>query len=587
MILNFWNSIVNAGVTATNDQHIQRKIRLSNMVSFSGIIVVLIFAMVWFLNEEFKHATYLLFLVFALVLVIIMNHLGIYRFSRFIGICSSLLFLFYYALLGGRGIGIQYVFMMNPIIIFMVFDFKKERSFIYSLLCFLAFLIIVLETYAFDHVTPIAFTPTQLKQFYYIHVVVSFSMTLVFLIILLKDTTKAENELQEKQQELETEKSKAEKTAQIKSEFLSNMSHEMRTPLNSILGFTEILESSTLDNSQQEYIGYVKKASNNMLSLVNDVLDFSKFDSSDFTLHKHPFNLSSLLNEVHGMLSVAAKAKQLHFSYTLDPSIHPHIIGDANRIKQIILNVLSNAIKFTHKGEVTLSVSLKNKQQHKQEICFKISDSGIGIQQEDLQVIFDSFRQLENSNHKEYKGTGLGLAIVKQLVKAIGGAIEVESVINKGSTFTITLPFEISEKTPRIFHDDDAEIPLIKASNILVVEDNEMNQILIKKMLSIYEANTTIANDGYEALSLLKDKKYDIVLMDLQMPGLSGLDVYDQLIKDPQYAINCDTPVVIITADAFIETRKKALNHGVRAFLTKPINREELYKTMNACLKRY
>ena len=584
MLHDFWKNIFNAGIFSTDDIHIQRKIRLSNIVSFSGGIVSFIFSSLWFLNSEFGQGIFFILMVILMASVIVMNNAGKYRISRFLGIFGTFLFLTYYALLGGPKIGVQYIFLMSPIVIFVVFDFKSERAFIYSLLGVLIVFIVGLEAFGFNNITPIPLSNFQLFIFYYTHVALSLGMTFLFLTLLLKDTVAAEEKLSNQQIELEIQKQKAEKTAQIKSDFLSNMSHEMRTPLNSILGFTEILESSTLDTSQQEYLGYVKKASTNMLGLINDVLDFSKFDSSDFTLHKHQFQLTDLIDDVWGLLSVSSKNKNITFTHYINEQINPSLLGDANRLRQILINILSNAIKFTNEGSVHLSINLVHQNDSSQQLQFEITDTGIGIKEEDLSIIFESFRQLENSSRKEHKGTGLGLAIVKQLVKAIGGTIQVKSRLNKGSKFTIQLPFEISKEAQNIPLNDSLEIPLIKTSRILVVEDNEMNQILIKKMLSIFEAEVVIASDGYEALSFLEKNTFDIILMDLQMPGLSGLDVFDTLISDPQYSINKATPVIIITADAFVETRKKALNRGIRAFLTKPINKEEMYKTINFCL---
>lgn len=519
-----------------------------------------------------------------IALVPIMNHVGLYRFSRVTAIIGTGVFLFYFGLLGGRDAGIQYIYIASPVVYFAVYDYQKERGFIILHIIILMFLWVGLEFFGFEFITPYPFSEDQLKGFYFTHAFGSIVLGLTFLTVLLNDTTNSENEQSEKQNKLKASKQKAEEISKIKSEFLSNMSHEMRTPLNSILGFTDVLDLTELKEDQQEYLGYVKKASANMLSLINDILDFSKFDNSNFTLNNHTFQLATIIKEVAGILKVTALQKNLDFNYEIDTEINEFHIGDSKRLKQILLNLITNAIKFTKEGSVSIKVKRIESREASDTITIIISDTGIGIEKENINDIFDSFKQSQTVITKEYGGTGLGLAIVKQLAEAMGGSIAVQSELYKGSEFTLTLPFERITKAPTKPIDDTAEIPIIRSSKILAVDDNEMNLILLKKMLSVYDSELNLAEDGFEALKIIGEQKLDIILMDLQMPGLSGLEVYDEIMKNDTYKINQDTPFVILTADAFIETRKKALDRGIRAFLTKPIDKEELYKTLNGCL---
>ena len=584
MFKSFCDNIFNSGTSFTDDPRIKRKIKLTNIICAIGAIFVLIVAIPWFVNAKISYGLYLMIEVLALVLVIVLNSVGKHVFSRVTGMLTVFFFLSYYALLGGPDIGIQFILMMCPIILFTIFDFKQESRYIYSLTALLAIFVFALEVFGFKYIDPIGLPPEKIQEFYYLHIILCLATSFIFMTILMKDTSNTEIELFEQQIEVEKQMNAAEKTSKIKSEFLSNMSHEMRTPLNSILGFTDILDQTSLDSDQKEYLDYVKKASSNMLGLVNDILDFSKFDTSNFSLQKHTFQLENIIKEVQGLLAVTAKAKNIDLYVEINGNAKLKLLGDSKRLKQIFLNLLNNAIKFTKKGHVSFEIKTIEQKDNRVTLEIKIEDTGIGIEQTDIDQIFESFQQAKTNANRLHEGTGLGLAIVKQLVKAMEGNIEVKSEVNTGTTFTLTLPFEISKAITKHKTDDSLEIPIIRASHILIVDDNEMNLILVKKLLSIYDTSIYFATSGEEALLLLEKKRFDVILMDLQMPNMSGLEVHDRLLENKKYALNHDTPYIILTADAFIETRKKALDQGIRAFLTKPINKEELYKTLNQCL---
>ena len=584
MLLKTWNNIVNAGINHTPDLRIRRKIRLSNILASYTTLLFLAITILWFHNSDIKNGSFQLLMTLVIALVPLMNQIGLYRFSRVISIIGTGVFLFYFGLLGGREAGIQFIYIVSPVVYFAVYDYQKERKFIGLHTFILIALWLGLEFFGFDHVSHYPFSKEQLRMFYFAHTSGSIVIGFTFLIVLLNDTTNSENQLYNKQDKLEESKTKAEKTSKIKSDFLSNMSHEMRTPLNSILGFTDLIGHTSLNEDQREYLDYVQKASTNMLGLVNDILDFSKFDTSDFSLQKHSFQLENIVKEVEGLLAVSAKAKDIGFSTELNENSKLKLLGDSKRLKQIFLNVLNNAIKFTKEGHVNFIVNAINKKDNSVTLEITIIDTGIGIAQAEINQIFESFQQAKTSSSRLHEGTGLGLAIVKQLVKAMNGTIQVKSEINKGSTFILSIPFEISKAVSTSITDDSVEIPIIRASHILIVDDNEMNLILIKKLLSIYDTSLYFATSGEEALLILEKKKFDAILMDLQMPKMSGLEVHDRLLENKKYSLNHDTPYIILTADAFIDTRKKALDQGIRAFLTKPINKEELYKTLNQCL---
>ena len=381
------------------------------------------------------------------------------------------------------------------------------------------------------------------------------------------------------EEELIKAKKDAEKAAKVKADFLSNMSHEIRTPMNAIMGLTEILLDSDFKGQDKENLEAIKQSAVNLMVIINDILDFSRIDAGKVVLENISFNLPKRLQLIEKTIDTRAKKAGIDFSIQCPNSIPQLLIGDPFRLNQILLNFLSNAVKFTHKGIVKLVVSLEELVGDKISIRFAVSDTGIGISKDKLSSIFQSFTQANVYTTRKYGGTGLGLAISQKLTMLMGGKIDVSSEVGKGSTFTVVIPFKISDDSNKIV--ESARRQFDKSLNdirVLVVEDQMINQMVIKQILNKWKTPHEIASDGEEAIKILAEKDFDIVCMDLQMPVMDGYEAA-RLIRTKKVNVrNHDIPIIALSADALPETRKRVLDAGMNDYLTKPPNLEELYE---------
>ncbi|TPN84810.1 PAS domain-containing hybrid sensor histidine kinase/response regulator [Aquimarina algicola] len=373
----------------------------------------------------------------------------------------------------------------------------------------------------------------------------------------------------------------AEKSAKAKSIFLSNMSHEIRTPLNVILGLTSILQKSDFSNLEidKKNLDGIQFSAENLLTLINDILDFSKIEAGKLALHKTDFNLRELISNISRGFKIKAEEKGLTYKMAIDTSVPKFIIGDQLRLNQILLNLLGNAIKFTHKGEISISVIAKETTNNKISIDFSVRDTGVGIPQNKLKNIFESFYQIHKPGKNKIEGTGLGLAISKQLIELQGGTLHAESRLDFGSTFNFSINYDKSNfkysestKTGIISEQEDQILSQIK---VLVVEDNKMNQFFIKQLLSNWNIDVQIADHGKIALEKLENNVFDLILMDMHMPVMDGAETTIQIRKmqDPKVS---KIPIVACSADVFPESKKKAFEAGMDFYLTKPLGENEL-----------
>jgi signal transduction histidine kinase/CheY-like chemotaxis protein len=382
----------------------------------------------------------------------------------------------------------------------------------------------------------------------------------------------------------------AEQTAKTKSNFLSNVSHEIRTPLNAIIGMSDLLIHSPTIN-QQENLHIIKESADNLLALIDDILDLSKFDEGKITLENKPFNLRHLLDEITKKTELDAKNKNLEFIAEHNNDIPEIVTGDMGRLRQILLNITSNAVKFTNTGCVTLKTICKSSAEKKQVIDFIISDTGIGIPASKREEIFDSFTQAEGYTNRKYGGTGLGLNISRKFCHLMGGKISFESALGKGSTFTVSIPFEVAnsgaiilEETP---HLTEADLPKGTFNcRVLMAEDNLVNQKLAIQLFKKWGINLKMASNGKEALQMLQEQEYDIVIMDLQMPEMDGITATKKIRSGEAGDNNKNISVIALTADVFEESRKKATDAGFDEFITKPYSNTELMEKMLLCKNR-
>ncbi len=375
--------------------------------------------------------------------------------------------------------------------------------------------------------------------------------------------------LEKNNKELEIQKNKAEEATRLKAMFLANMSHEIRTPLNGIIGTSRILEDSDLNKEQAELTRIITISGENLLNIINDILDFSKIEAGQIKLEKIKFNLPEIICTIAKLYKFKADSKGISININIDKNLPVALIGDPYRLNQIIANLVNNALKFTEKGSVEIKVEILNQKDNKIELLYKIIDTGIGISEEGKQKLFKEFSQVDSSTTRKYGGTGLGLSICQNLVALMDGEIGVESEVGKGSEFWFKLWYEYSSEDVSDKKTDEIKIP--DNLKILYAEDNLVNQKVTKFMLQKINADCDIAGNGKQAFEMFKQKKYDLILMDMFMPEVNGLESA-QLIREFENNSKSGKPVYIVaaTANAFSEDRQKCLDAGMNDFISKP-----------------
>lgn len=389
-------------------------------------------------------------------------------------------------------------------------------------------------------------------------------------------------ELRSRNIELQHQTHVAQLAVAAKDTFLANMSHEIRTPMNAIIGFTDLLAQSNLDPVQSVYINNVQIAGDNLLTLINDILDLSKIESGNLSIESHPFNLKNTLKHIYDLLKVKAAEKDLEFNLFLDADMPEFIAGDKGRLNQIVMNLAGNAVKFTHEGEVTISVKKTAETEDGYTIKFSVKDTGIGIPEDKLEKIFERFSQAEESTTRLYKGTGLGLNIVKQLVELQNGTIEVKSKPGRGSEFFFSLDFkkvDLSEIIP-VTEVVTQDLPLKKLS-ILLCEDNILNQNLAKSVIRNFGFDLDIANNAAECIDMLLNNKYDVILMDLQMPVRDGYQTTTFIRNE----LKLDIPIIAMTAHSLIGEQQKCFDIGMDGYITKPYKQADLLNIILSVLE--
>ncbi|WP_281637449.1 tetratricopeptide repeat-containing hybrid sensor histidine kinase/response regulator [Flavobacterium marginilacus] len=382
--------------------------------------------------------------------------------------------------------------------------------------------------------------------------------------------------LKEKNNELIAAKNKAEEASKARSEFLSTVSHELRTPLNAINGITHLLLEENPKKTQMHYLKSLQFSGNYLTNFINDILEINKIDSNKLEIEYISFNLKQLLIDIQNSLKEIATINNNKFILKIDPAIPENLIGDPTKLSQIFMNLINNALKFTNNGTVSVIARLRNYTNENAAIYFQIVDTGIGIPEDKLKTVFKSFSQGSVEINRKFGGTGLGLTIVKKLVRILGGRILLKSTVGKGSTFSFELNFKKDPKPIQIkskIKNYDPEI--FKNKKILLVEDNKINQMITKKMLSRKDMECTILDNGEEAIQVLKNNTYDLVLMDVHLLGINGT-IATQQIRE----FDTSTPIIALTAISLNENREMLISFGMTDVITKPFIPEDFYTTI-------
>ncbi len=396
---------------------------------------------------------------------------------------------------------------------------------------------------------------------------------------LVSEYNKMSIEIQEAFQELTKQKHKAEKVNELKSEFLANISHEVKTPMNGVYGMSHLLLKTSLDKKQLDYVTVIKNSSVHMLDLLNSILDFSKMEADKLELDIHPFDLPKLINETILLITPTAKEKDLELELILDPCILHFVEGDSVRLRQVLINLLNNAVKFTQSGKVKLIVEVKNNSVQNCEIKFSVIDTGIGIAPDKVDVIFDKFRQADNSTTRNYGGTGLGLSICQHLVKKMGGVLKVQSTERLGSYFYFTVNFAVTEKP---LENNTDNLPSLNGLKVMIIDDYEFNTRVMSELLSSWHMRTTCINKPHDAIAEIKQAdensdSFDFIFLDKCMPELNGFQVYEKI---TQLDLNNRPKVVMTSANSEQGEVNQCKKAGVDAFITLPANHSQIQQVI-------
>lgn len=565
----------------------QKQIRFIGYLSgiFITLAIINSFAMLLFFGNTF-FSFFGFFVALLFYITYTLNKKGFHFLSK-----NLILLLFNFAIINisstqGKGSGSILLYFPLLSLYFLVFETIQWRWIVYwTLVSLLSYFYLETSEYSILKFGDMA--KIDLNTLFQFNLFLSFLGEFLIMLMFIRVNHELENsyvvkaeELNDSLKELSVAKEKAEKAAQSRSMFLSSMSHEIRTPINSIIGFTNILLDDDPKEEHKDFLSMIQFSSRNLLVIINDILDFNKMEAGKVELEFIPFDFQSLIHKIFHSMKVKADEKNLEFKLEIDEGISEFLIGDPNRLTQILINLISNAIKFTLDGEIGLVVKLEDTLNDTEIIRFIVRDTGIGIPEKNQKIIFDHFSQADSSTSRKFGGTGLGLSIVKKLVELYGSNITLESKEGEGSEFSFLLEFAKSELIP----EEKRFVIQKKSSNqrknktILVVDDNELNLKVAFQFIRKCGFECLLASNGKEALQIVSKEKISLVLMDLQMPDWDGFVTTEKI-----RASGIFTPIIALTADVSIDVSNHVKRSGFLDIIHKPflpedlVNKIELY----------
>jgi CheY-like chemotaxis protein len=368
---------------------------------------------------------------------------------------------------------------------------------------------------------------------------------------------------------------KTDELSELKGQFLTSLNHEIRTPLSGILGMTDLLLETSLSEEQKDYVGATRLCAENLLEILNVTLEFSALSANHLHLEEAEFSLRETLAGLISEFAFKAESKDVRLRHNFDRNLPSAVVGDALRLRQLIWHLLGNAVKFTQRGEVEVSASANRRAEGAVEITIAVRDTGIGIRPDQVGSIFESFRQLETGLARNYPGLGLGLAVAQKLAILLGGAINVESEIGRGSVFTLQIPLRLPADFTGRLEPNEAR------GRVLVVDDDVISRTIVSHVLARRALDVVCVSDGLAAISAASQSRFDLILMDLQMPGMDGFQTAHRL---RELAGHRDTPILAVTANCSSDYRDLCIEHGMQGFLSKPVQSSELVHTVEKYL---
>ncbi|MGZ8557054.1 MAG: response regulator [Chitinophagaceae bacterium] len=585
-IKKIYNYVLELGVHDNAPVYEMHRVRFSNFIglfcqSFYLMYVVLSFV----LHSPFLTVVTLLMLITG-IFGFWLNAKRRYNLARTVFITSFSILLFF--ICNSLNIGYYFVFFYFPAFIAytLYYDLEKDlpnalTNLSISVVCAICAFVLPHQYFMAENIDEKWFSLISTLNYF-----MSFAITIIFVFFAVFHINKSGRQLVEVWQEAERQKlelsdakQKADSAVIAKSRFLSNTSHEMRTPLNGIIGMVNLLLKEPSLPEQQQNLQILKYSSEHMLNVINDVLDFSKIEAGKMELHNDEFNMKTILDKIYIVFKNQFDTKGINLELDIDNRLDQFFRTDETKLRQVLTNLIGNSYKFTAKGFVKLSVRLvKSNNNNSTDIFFCIQDTGIGMSKLQQQMIFDAFNQAETSTTRKYGGTGLGLTICKKIVNKLGGDLQLESEQGKGSRFffTISLPVCKNSKAPAK-ENNDHQLSTLKGARVLVAEDNNINMMITRKFLQRWDVTIDEAVNGEEAVQLFRKKEYDVLLIDLDMPVMDGYEALSEIRK-----VNKNIPAIAFTAAVLPQMKEYLAEKGFNDFLQKPFHPEHLHKIISS-----